>query len=89
MSIKYKKRYNIRNKSYINDDEYYYRIIRNNIKKYRLEKNLTQQELADMIEMSREYVCDIENEKRGKHLTIATLGRIAEALNIDITDFFK
>ncbi len=75
-------------KAYIHDDEYYYSIIRKNIKFYRLKLHLTQQDLADMTELSREYICDIENERRNKHLTIAVLGRIAEALNIDITNFF-
>ena len=79
----------MKNKSTLHDDEYYYRIIRNNIKLFRKERHLTQQELADMIDMSREYVCDVENESRNKHLTIATLGRIADALKIDIGDFFK
>lgn len=79
----------MKEKSYIHDDEYYYSIIRNNIRKFRLKQNLTQQDLADMVELSREYICDIENESRNKHLTIAVLGRIAEALNIQIEDFFK
>lgn len=79
----------MKEKAYIHDNEYYYSIIRKNIKKFRLEKNLTQQDLADMTEMSREYICDIENEKRNKHLTIAVLGRISEALKIDIAEFFK
>ena len=79
----------MKNKNFINDDEYYYKIIRENIKKFRLEQKLTQQELADMTELSREYICDIENESRNKHLTIAVLGRIAEALNINIEEFFK
>lgn len=51
-------------KKYIHNDEYYYSIIRKNIKKYRLEKNYTQQDLADMTDLSREYICDIENEKK-------------------------
>jgi len=72
----------------IHDDEYYYRIIRKNIRYFRLKKNLTQQQLADMIDMSREYICDIENESRNKHLTIAVLGRIADAMNIHIVNFF-
>lgn len=42
-----------------------------------------------MTEMSREYICDIENEKRNKHLTIAVLGRVSEALNIPIAKFFE
>ena len=79
----------MKEKAYIHDDEYYYSIIRKNVRKFRLEKNLTQQELADLTELSREYICDIENEKRNKHLTIAVLGRIAEALNVEISKFFK
>ena len=75
--------------NYIHDDEYYYEVIRKNIRKYRLEQNLTQQDLADMTDISREYICDIENERRNKHLSISMLGRIADALNIDITNFFK
>ena len=73
----------------VHDDEYYYSIIRKNVKKYRKEKKLTQQELVDMTDLLREYICDIENESRNKRLTIAVLGRISEALHIDITLFFK
>ena len=78
----------LKEKSYIHDDEYYYTIIRRNIRKFRLEQNLTQQDLADMTELSREYICDIENEHRGKHLTISVLGRISESLKVDIREFF-
>lgn len=75
-------------KPYIHDDEYYYKIIRKNIKYFRLQKGLTQQELADLTDLSREYICDIENESRNKHLTIAVLGRIADAMGIHIVNFF-
>lgn len=74
---------------YIHTDEYYYDIIRDNIKKYRKEKNLTQQDLADLAGISRQYVTDIENEKRNKHITIAILGRIADAMNVNIELFFR
>ena len=72
----------------IHEDEYYYRIIRNNIKNFRVKKKWTQQKLADMTDLSREYICDIENESRNKHLTIAVLGRIADAMEIHIVNFF-
>lgn len=75
--------------SYIHSDEYYYSIIRKNLKHIRKSKKLTQQDIADMIDVSRQYICDIENESRNKHVTIAILGRIADALEIDITEFFK
>lgn len=79
----------MKEKRYINNDEHYYTIIRKNIRKYRKEKNLTQQDLADMTDLSREYVTDIENENRNKHFTIAVIGRIAEALETDIRKFFE
>jgi len=72
----------------MHEDEYYYNIVRKNIRYFRLKKNLTQQKLADRIGMSREYVCDIENESRNKHPTIAVLGRIADALKINIANLF-
>ena len=79
----------VKEKAYTHENEYYYRIVRGNIRKHRLQHGLTQQELADMAELSREYICDVENESRNKHLTIAALGRIAEALDIPIGDFFE
>lgn len=79
----------MKNTTFIHDDEYYYEIVRLNIKRYRLENNLTQQDLADLTKLSRQYICDIENKSRNKHLTIAVLGRIADALNIEISKFFE
>lgn len=73
----------------LHNDEFYYQVIRKNIKKERLNQNLTQQMLGDMTGLSREYITDIENEKRNKHFTIAVIGRIADALNINICDLFK
>ena len=70
------------------DDEYYYKIIRHNIKKIRLKNEMTQQELADLTGYTRGYICDIENESKNKHFSLATLTRISFALNKDITIFF-
>lgn len=74
---------------YIHTDEYYYEIVRRNIKRIRLNNHLTQQDLADLTGLSRQYICDIENSKRNKHLTIAVLGRIADAFNINIGSLFE
>ena len=78
----------VKERAYIHNNEYYYQIVRKNVRKYRKEQNLTQQDLADMTEMSREYICDVENESRNKHVTISVLGRIAEALDVPIYKFF-
>lgn len=79
----------LKEESVIHTDEFYYCIIRRNIKKYRKYRNLTQQELSDLTGISREYICDLENESRNKHITIAFLGRIADALKINIELFFE
>lgn len=39
--------------------------------------------------MSMDYLAEIESEKRKKSFSIAVLGRIADALEIDIAEFFK
>jgi len=70
------------------DDEYYYQVIRYNIKKNRLEKKLTQQELADLTGYTRGYICDIENQLRNKHFSLVALARISFALQKNICDFF-
>ena len=46
-------------KSHFHNDYYYYDIVRKNIKKYRKTANLTQQELADKIEVSMHYISQL------------------------------
>ena len=71
------------------NDDYYYDIVRINIKKYRKEKKYTQQKLADECELSVDYIAEIESLKRRKSFSLATLGRIADVLEIDIKKFFN
>lgn len=68
----------------LNDDEYYFILLRKNVKAIRKSKGYTQQELADLTFLSREYICDIENEKRCKHPSLSVIGRIADALEVEI-----
>ena len=72
-----------------NPNDYYYNIIRKNIKKYRKEKKYTQQELADKVDLSVDYICEIESLTKNKSFSIVTLGRIADVLEIDIKEFFN
>ena len=76
------------NKSHFHNDYYYYDIVRKNIKKYRKKANLTQQELADKIEVSMHYISQIESANPNKYFTLVVIGRIADALNIDIRQLF-
>ena len=70
------------------DDNYYYNLIRQNIKKYREKANLTQQQLADKAGISMNYIAKIESKKMQRGFTITVLGRIADALDIDIKLLF-
>ena len=71
-----------------NSSDYYYNIIRKNIKKYRKDRHLTQQQLADKTDLSVDYICEIESPTKNKSFSIAVLGRIADVLEIDIKEFF-
>ena len=56
------------------------------VKSLRLESGLSQEKLAEYINMSREHISCIE---RGKNLTsIETLYTLAEFFNVDIKSFF-
>ena len=72
-----------------NSNDHYYNIIRKNIKKYRKEKHLTQQQLADATDLSVDYICEIESPTKNKSFSIVTLGRIADVLEVDIKDFLN
>ncbi len=70
-------------------DIYYYNLVRNNIRKYRLEKNFTQAKLADEANLSVDYICEIESTKKNKSFSIATVGKISEALDVEFEKFFE
>lgn len=75
--------------SQIHSNDYYYDIVRKNIKKYRMQKGYTLQSLSEKADMSMDYLSEIESEKRRKSFSIAILGRIADVLEVQISDFFK
>lgn len=56
------------------------------IKKIRLDKNISQTELAAAAEMSQPFLANVENGK--KEPSTMTLIRIANALNISPREFF-
>lgn len=60
--------------------------ISKNVKIYRESKGLTQQELAELSGLHRNYIASVE--KGDRNLTVITLTRIANALNIEIQRLF-
>ena len=71
----------------MHNDNYYYNLIRKNIKKYRIKANLTQQELADKAGITMNYLSKIESERMNRGFSVV-IGRIADALEIDIRNLF-
>ena len=56
------------------------------IKQIRVERGLTQEALANMADLDRTYVTDVENGRR--NISIVNLEKLIHALNISISDFF-
>lgn len=61
----------------------YGRVIRN----LRQQKNISQEELADLCGLHRTYISDIELGKR--NVSLENIERISNALNVSLTEVFK
>lgn len=57
------------------------------LKALRLRKNLHQDELADILEVSRVHICNIENGKRG--LNLEQLNKLCKYFKISISYFVE
>ena len=76
----------------IEDDEIksFYALISSNVKKYRLEKGLSQMDLALEIDIkSVAFFSNAECNRYDKHFNLAHLYKIAKALDKSISDFCK
>lgn len=71
-----------------NNDKELYRVIGKNIKLYRKFSKLTQVQLAEKAEISISYLSKIEADSCDKSMSISMLNQIANALDVEITDFF-
>ena len=70
------------------DNDFYYYVVRKNIKKYRKLKNMTSQELADRSEFTHQFIRDLESLSIVKRPRLDSIARIARALDIDIRQLF-
>ncbi len=70
--------------------ELLHKFISENVKKYRLEKNMSQLELALTIGMkSAAFFGNAENNTNGKHFNIEHLYKISKALNVPMKNFIS
>ncbi len=63
-------------------------IVRKNIRKYRKMRKYTLQELADLTGLTHGYVRDLECLSIDKTPLLETVGKFADALEIDIRQLF-
>lgn len=61
--------------------------MKNNLKELRKQRQLTQQELAERLSVSRQTIISIENEKYDPSLTLAF--KIAALLSVTIEEIFE
>ena len=64
-------------------------IIGNNIKKYRIMSNLTQEELAKLIGCTTPLIGALESSKMCQGISVYNLYKISKILNISIEKFFE
>ncbi|MCH6201987.1 helix-turn-helix domain-containing protein [Aquiflexum sp. LQ15W] len=57
------------------------------VKAIRKNQNVSQEKLAELAELDRTYISDIENGKR--NVSIETVFKIAKALNSPMINFFE
>ena len=66
-----------------------YNTIRINIKKYRKQKGLTSAQLAELVDLSHEFIRHIESDKVAANFSVETLYKISVALDVSLDDLIK
>jgi len=66
-----------------------YDIIRVNIKRYRKQRKMTAAELSELIDVSHEFIRQIESKKVATNFSVDTLYRISVALDVGVDDLMK
>lgn len=70
------------------DENYVYELVSKNIKKQRKLKGLTQEQLANKMDYSTQFISNIES-KNHQTFSLGTLWRLALVLDIDIVELFR
>ena len=70
-------------------DENIYNTIRKNIKKYRNQNRITSAELAEMVDLSHDFIRQIESEKTAYNFSVETFYRISVALDVTLDDLIQ
>ncbi len=63
-------------------DKNIYNTIRKNIRKYRREKVITSQQLAEMVDLSHDFIRQIQSDKAAYNFSVDTFYKISVALGV-------
>lgn len=66
-----------------------YDTIRKNIKKYRKQKRMTSAELAELVDLSHDFIRQIESEKTAYNFSVETFYKISVALGVTLDDLIQ
>ncbi len=66
-----------------------YNTIRKNIKKYRKIKNITSAELSEMVNLSHDFIRQIESEKVAYNFSVDTFYKISVALGVSLDELIQ
>ena len=66
-----------------------YSTIRKNIKLYRKEKGLTSAQLAELVDLSHDFIRQIESEKTAYNFSVETFYKISVALGVRLDKFIE
>ena len=71
------------------DEGTIYDVIRRNIKKYRKEKGITAAQLAEMVDLSHDFIRQIESEKVRYNFSVETFYKISVALGVSLDQLIE
>ncbi len=66
-----------------------YDVIRKNVKKYRKARNMTSAQLAELVNLSHDFIRQIESEKTAYNFSVDTFYRISVALDVKLDDLIQ
>lgn len=73
----------------LNFDNDIYNTIRKNIRKFRKEKKMTSAKLAELVDLSHDFIRQIQSDKSAYNFSVETFYKISVALNVTLDDLIK
>lgn len=70
-------------------DSNIYDTIRKNIRKYRKQKKMTSAKLAELVDLSHDFIRQIQSDKAKYNFSVDTFYRISVALEVTMDDLIK